>query len=120
MIRELKIDPDGAAELQKILVQVRKGIDDSSIDENSFQQIHDEIIKIKNSQKKRNANNQLPDGFLNYVNTLLYIRKEIYRSFRHDTPFSTITFSILELNPLKPIPPGSVCGNDISHSIMGN
>jgi len=79
---------DEGDELQKILAQVRKGIDNTGIDENNFQQIHDEILKIKNESKKGKSNKSLPEGVLNYINTLLYIEKEIFRSMRYDTPFS--------------------------------
>jgi len=118
IFKMLEDSVDEGDELQKILAQVRKGIENSSIDENNFQQIHDEILKIKNNRKKENSNMSLPEGVLNYVNTLLYIEKEIFRSMRYDTPFSTITFSVLDLKPQKPIPPGSISGNDISRIIM--
>lgn len=119
VFRMLEDSVDEGDELQNILTQVRKGIDNNNIDENNFQQIHDEILKIKNEKKKRKSNKNLPEGVLNYINTLLYIEKEIYRSLRYDTPFSTITFSVLDLKPQKPVPPGSVSGHDISQSIMG-
>ena len=109
---------DEGDELQKILAQIRKGIDNTGIDENNFQQIHDEILKIKNESKKEKSNKSLPEGVLNYINTLLYIEKEIFRSMRYDTPFSTITFSVLDLKPQKPVPSGSINGNDISRLIM--
>jgi len=119
IFRMLEESVDEGDELQKILAQVRQGIENKSIDENNFQQIHDEILKIKNTQIRRKSNNALPNGVLNYINTLLYIEKEIFRSLRYDTPFSTITFSVLELKPQRPVPPGSVSGKDISQSIMG-
>jgi hypothetical protein len=106
-------------ELQKILAQVRRGIDEGDIDENNFQQIHDEILKIKTDRLKGNSKNPIPKGVLNYLNTLLYIEKEINRSLRYDTPFSTLTFSVFDLKPQKPVPAGAIRGNDISHSIMG-
>ena len=109
---------DEGDELQKILAQIRKGIHNTGIDENNFQQIHDEILKIKNESKKEKSNKSLPEGVLNYINTLLYIEKEIFRSMRYDTPFSTITFSVLDLKPQKPVPSGSINGNDISRLIM--
>lgn len=106
-------------ELQKILAQVRKGIENSSIDENNFQQIRDEILKIKAQRKKQKTKKDLPNGVLNYINTLLFIEKEINRTLRYGTPFSTITFSVIDLKPEKPIPAGTVNNNDISQSIMG-
>jgi GGDEF domain-containing protein len=119
VFRMLEESVDEGDELQKILTQVRKGIENKSIDENNFQQIHDEILKIKNKQIKRKSNKALPKGVLNYINTILYIEKEIFRSLRYDTPFSTITFSVIELKPQKPVPSGSISGKDISQSIMG-
>jgi GGDEF domain-containing protein len=106
-------------DLQKILAKVRRGIDEGSIDENNFQQVHDEIVKIKAEQLKENIKGSLPQGILNYVNTLVYIEKEINRSLRYDTPFSSITFSVFDLRPQKPVPTGSISGNDISYSVMG-
>jgi len=110
---------DEGDELEKILSKVRQGIEDKSIDENNYQQIHDEILKIKAEQQEGKKKKHLPQGILNYVNTLLYLEKEIYRSLRYDTPFSTITFSVFNLKPQKPVPAGSISGNDISNSIMG-
>ena len=106
-------------ELRKILVKVREGIEEGSIDENDFQQVHDEIIKIKAEQLKGNKKTSVPQGILNYVNTLIYIEKEINRSLRYDTPFSTITFSVFDLQPQKPVPTGLINANDISYSVMG-
>jgi hypothetical protein len=106
-------------ELQKILVQVRRGIDEGDIDENNFQQIHDEILKIRTDRLKGKSKNLTPKGVLNYINTLLYIEKEINRSLRYDTAFSTITISVFDLKPQKPVPAGAIRGNDISYSIMG-
>jgi hypothetical protein len=119
VFKMLEESVDEGDELQKILSKVREGIEDKSIDENNYQQIHDEILKIKSEQQKGKKKKHLPQGVLNYVNTLLYLDKEICRSLRYDTPFSTITFSVFDLKPQKPVPAGSISGNDISHSIMG-
>lgn len=106
-------------ELHKILGEVRKAIEEGTIDENNFQQVHDEITKIKTRKLKGNKKRAAPQGILNYFNTLLYIEKEINRSLRYDTPFSTITFSVFDMQPQKTVPTGSINGNDISYSVMG-
>lgn len=104
-------------ELHKILVNIKKGLKDKSIDENNFQQIHANILKIRKDRQTAKGRH-FPKEVLNYVNTLLYLEKEIYRSLRYDTPFSTLTFSIFDLKPQQPIPAGSIATNDISHAIM--
>jgi PleD family two-component response regulator len=119
VFKMLEESVDEGDELQKILEEVRKGIDDRSIDENNYQQIHDEILRIKAEQQRKKAKKHVPAGVLNYINTLLFIEKEIHRSLRYNTPFSAITFSILDLKPQKQIPAGKISGNDISQSIMG-
>jgi hypothetical protein len=108
---------DEGDELQKILFKVHRRIVDKSIDENNFQQIHAEILKIKRDQLA-GKEKHLPKEVLNYVNSLMYLEKEISRSLRYGTPFSTLTFSVFELKPQQPIPAGSISGKDISNSIM--
>jgi hypothetical protein len=108
---------DEGDELQKILMKVKEGIEDKSIDENNFQQIHANILKIK-KDRQTGKGRYFPKEVLNYVNTLSYLEKEIYRSLRYDTPFSTLTFSIFNLKPQQPIPAGSIATNDISHAII--
>jgi len=105
-------------ELQKILTQVRKNIDAGSIDENDFHQIHGEILKIKKNKPADKPKSSIPAGVLNHISTLLYIEKEIHRSLRYDTPFSTITFSVFDLKPKRPVPAGVIRGNDLSQPIM--
>ena len=118
VIEMLEESVEEGDELQKILMRVRDGIDASRIDENNFKQIYDEIFRIKNERKKSKSGKNLPVGVLNHPNTLLYLEKEISRSLRYDTPFSTITFSVTELKPQKPVAAGLIGGKDISQSIM--
>jgi hypothetical protein len=117
VFKMLEESVDEGDELQKILFKLQRGIEDKSIDENKFKQIHVEILKIKKAQLAGRGKH-LPKEILNYVNTLLYLEKEIYRSLRYDTPFSTLTFSVFDLKPVQPIPAGSIHGSDISSSIM--
>jgi GGDEF domain-containing protein len=106
-------------ELQKILTQVRQAIEAGDIDENDFHQIHEAILRIKTNKSKGKSKSPVLMGVLNHISTLLYIEKEISRSLRYDTPFSTITFSVFDLKPQKTVPAGVIRGNDISQSIMG-
>jgi hypothetical protein len=117
VFKMLEESVDEGDELQKILFKVHNGIEDKCIDQNNYQQIHAEILKIKRDQLTGKGKH-FPREVLNYVNTLLYLEKEIYRSLRYDTPFSTLTFSVFDLIPQQPIPAGSINGNDISNSIM--
>jgi hypothetical protein len=106
-------------ELHHILRAVRSSLHERGIDENNFQQVCDEIRHLRQPQEKNKTNKPLPEGFLNYKNTRLLIKKEISRSLRYDTPFSVITFSIESITPQQPIPRGAITGHEINHFIMG-
>jgi len=106
-------------EFQKILKQVRTTIQENGIDENDFQQIYNEISKYTQEKQKDDAVKKLPNSILDYKNTQLFIAKEISRSLRYDTGFSTITFSVEKIIPQKTVPPGSVSGREIHASLMG-
>ncbi len=114
--------------LKKILEQVRTNLKDKGIDENDYQKIYEEISKTKPvvekvsktkpAVKKVPPKGGLPQGTLNRSSTLFFIEKEINRSLRYDTPFSTITFSILKVTPQKPVPRGSVKRDDITNIVL--
>jgi hypothetical protein len=106
-------------ELHNILIELRASVKESDIDENNFQQIYEEITKRIQGQPKKKQKKRLPNEILNYKNTLLFIEKEISRSTRYDTPFSTITFSIEKIIPEKPIPKGAFEGHEINKLVMG-
>ena len=118
VFKMLEDSVDKGDELHQILAQVRRRIDQGHVDENNYQQIHDEIAKIIAEKRKGPLKKSLPHGVLNSVHTLLNIEKEINRSLRYDTPFSTITLSIFDLKPQKPVPAKAIDTNDISLSIM--
>lgn len=119
IFRILEDSADQGEQLQKILAHVRSSIEEGKVDENNFQQLYDEILKAQGDQKKEGKEKFLPNGVLNYINTLSLIDKEISRSLRYDTAFSVVTFSIINLTPQKPVPSGLISGNEISQAVMG-
>ena len=120
------------AELKSILDRVRTTVDEKGIDENNFEQIHQEISKNKPTRQKKEvkpmatepdivtAKPGFPKGVLNRKSTLYFIGKEISRSIRYDTPFSAIVFSILKVTPQKPVPKGAITRNDIINVALGD
>jgi hypothetical protein len=115
-------------ELKKILEQVRTNLKDKGADENDYQKIYEEISKTKPDAKKISKTKPvvkkappkggLPQGILNRGSTLFFIEKEISRSIRYDTPFSTLIFSIIKVTPQKPVPRGSVKRDDITNIVL--
>ena len=118
VFKMLEDSVDEGDELYQILSKVRGRIEQGHVDENNYQQIHDEIAKIFSENRKGRSTKSLPHGVLNAVNTLLNIEKEINRSLRYDTPFSILTLSIFDLNPQKEVPRGFITAKDISLIIM--
>ena len=105
-------------ELHDILQQVRASINAGDIDENNFQQIYEEISKLRQADSNKKEEAPFPESILNFKHTKLFIEKEIYRSLRYDTPFSLITFSIEKVIPQRPVPTGTVNGYEINRSIL--
>jgi len=105
-------------ELHLILQQVRESLRKRNIDENNFHEIYREIIKIKENRENGSDRRELPPGVLSYANTLFFIQKEIHRASRYETPFSIITFSIVNITPQKRIPQGSVKPDEVTRKIM--
>lgn len=115
-------------ELKKILKQVRTNLKDKGVDENDYQKIYQEISKTKTVAKKLSTTKPavkkvslkggLPQGALNRSSMLFFIEKEIFRSIRYDTPFSTILLSIIKVTPQKPVPRGSVKRDDIMNIVL--
>jgi hypothetical protein len=105
--------------LHNILAQVRNSVKEGKIDENNIQQIFKEIKRINKNKKKRKTREMLPSGILPYNTTLLFIKKEISRSNRYETPFSVIAFSIVKVEPKQPKSRGKLKGESINQFIMG-
>jgi hypothetical protein len=111
-------------ELHNIFKQVRISIHEQGLDENNFQQLYDEIQRLRQHQEKNAAQSDdiekkiLPKGILSFKNTLFFIEKEIQRSLRYESPFSVITLSVEKIIPDQPIPQGAIDGNQINQFIM--
>ena len=106
-------------ELHRILKRVRNDVQEGEIDENDIHQIFKEIKRIHKKKETGKNRKTLPSGILTYKNTLLFIEKEICRSNRYETPFSVITFSIINIEPKQPIPKGKISGQKINQAVMG-
>lgn len=61
---------------------------------------------------------KLPAGTLKRNTALFVIENEIRRSMRYDTPFSILSFSIVQAQPKAPAPPTDVAAEDIVHAVM--
>jgi len=105
-------------ELYVILQQVRESLRKRNIDENNFHEIYREILRIKDSRESDSDRKELPPGVLGYANTLFFIQKEIHRASRYDTPFSIISFSIVNITPQKRISQGSLKADEVTRKIM--
>ena len=119
IFKVLEESVEDGEEFHNILKQIRSTIQENGIDENDFQQIYSEISKYTQEKQKEEVAKNLPNSILDYKNTRLIIAKEISRSLRYDTGFSTITFSVEKIIPQKPVPPGTISGRDIHASLMG-
>ncbi|UCF92316.1 MAG: diguanylate cyclase, partial [Desulfobacterales bacterium] len=105
-------------ELQTILQQVRESLRARGIDENNFQQIYDEIARIKAEQQKRKKREQLPEGILSRRHTQYFLGKEIARAIRYYTALSVITFWIVKVKPLESVPAGGISGDEIKKAVI--
>lgn len=105
-------------ELHIILKQVRESLSKRNIDENSFQEIYEEILRLKDDRKNGRDKKKLPAEVLSHANTLFLIQKEIYRASRYDTPFSILAFSVVNVTPQTRIPCGVLKGDEVNRKIM--
>ena len=131
-------DAEEGEELKAILESVRSSVREGGLDENDLKQIFDEISKSKLDQQKKNLQKEelkkkaqqmeepekkkekpgLPKGVLNRNNILFFIDKEISRAVRYSTPFSAMLLTILKVTPEKPVPKGSITGNDVMNAVL--
>jgi hypothetical protein len=110
---------DEGDELHHILTRVRNNVQEGEIDENDIRQIFQKIRLTHKSKETGKKRKTLPSGILTYKNTLLFIEKEIFRSNRYETAFSVISFSIIKIEPIQPIPKGKLSGQKINQAVMG-
>ncbi len=60
----------------------------------------------------------LPKGVHNRKSILYFIEKEITRSLRYKTPFSTVTIAILKAIPQKKFAAGTISHDDITYAVL--
>jgi hypothetical protein len=99
-------------ELKEIVNQVKQALTQRGVEEETFQEIYDEIM-TRPPKKKKEKPKAAPPGSLNRGSTLFVLEKEILRANRYDTPFSILSFSIVKASPKEALKPGSVKLEDI-------
>jgi hypothetical protein len=95
-------------ELGEILKAVRSQVDAGEIDENDFKQIYAEIARQKQLKREKEAKRQLPAGVLKTGHFMLFLDKEISRAKRYDTPFATLSYTIIKAKPEHPVPANTI------------
>jgi hypothetical protein len=105
-------------ELGKVLKTVRKKVEDGEVDENDFKQIYAEIINEKQKKLDKEEKRKAPPGILKAESLLLMIEKEILRSIRYSTPFSTLAFSLVNAKPETSIPKGAVTQQTLMDAVI--
>ena len=60
----------------------------------------------------------LPKGIFPRGTILFFLKKEVARAWRYKVPFSTITLTIVNIMPKKPVPPGTIKKDEVYIGIM--
>jgi hypothetical protein len=89
-------------ELGKILKIVRSRVESKKIDENDFKQIHKEIERQNQIKKDKKDKKKLPPGVVKPESLMFFLKQEIARVKRYDTPFTILAFSVLKAKAKSP------------------
>jgi len=115
---------DDEDEVRLILDEVKKSLVKKGVDEEKFQTVFDEILgksegdKTKDGGAGGGASKPPPRGTLNRASTLYILEKEISRSLRYDTPFSTLSFSTIKVIPKKPVRGIPISWDDVIQVVL--
>jgi hypothetical protein len=111
----LKSHSKDETELKEILSEVESTLSKRGVEIDVFQQVYQELDKKVPEQKEAEPKEPkaTPPGSLNRSSTLFVLEKEILRVNRYDTPFSTLSFSVVKALPMTAVKRGSIKTEDV-------
>ena len=133
--RKIALSDDVSMELPALLTLIEESIDDrkdiqiilekiiSSLRAQGFEEdklkiIADEIAKRAQHQETETEKKSYPKGSFNRSTMLFFLKKEISRAWRYKVPFSTLTFSLVNIIPKTPVSSEKIKLHDIWFSVM--
>ena len=99
LLQRMELSVSENDELGEILKIVHSKAESDGLDENDFKQIYTEIAKEKQKRRQQEAQKKMPPGIFKAGNLMFFMRREIVRSRRYDTPFAALAFSIVKAKP---------------------
>ncbi len=83
--------------LGKILKIIRKKTASGEIDENDFDQIYPEIVKLEQLSKSQNDQQKFTNGIMKKDMLIEYMNKELDRAKRYKIPLSVLGFTLVKI-----------------------
>ena len=102
LLKVIKESIDDEKEVQMILEKIISSLRERGVEEDKLKIIAGEISIHAQNQEKKPEKKVYPEGTFNRRDMLFFLKKEVSRASRYNVPFSTITFSILNIIPKKP------------------
>jgi len=118
VLKMLQSYSEDEEELNEIMGQVKQALADKGIETQHFQQIYNDMMTDMEKRQKEGPNRAAPAGTLNRKSALFVLENEIKRASRYDTPFSTLSFSIVKAVPQQPVKAGKITIDDVIRSLM--
>jgi len=109
---------DDEKEVQMVLEKIISSLRARGFEEDKLKIIADEIAKRAQKQEKEPGKKGYPKGTFNRSNMLFFLKKEVSRAWRYKVPFSTITLSLVNIIPQKPVSSEKIKLQEIWFSVM--
>ena len=107
------------AELHAVMEQMRASANEKEVVQSQVV-VQEAPSSAEAADEEEAIKATLPKGILNRNSILYILEKEIDRTIRYETPFSTLMLAIYKVTPAKPLPTGSINRDGIMHFVLNN